>query len=186
MQHRLFVVICAATAHAFAPPVAPLRPVGSTPHGFAPRPSVVCRATGGASELSREGKLIVSILIDLIGMSSYLLPVAGEGADVGWAPVTAGLIFWLYGSGIFAAAGFAEEILPGLDFVPTATIVCASVASMAWGWSSLVDFRTGLVPHAKRRGRAHRREGLAPNGQKTAGRPPRRRDRRVTAPSGPM
>ena len=26
------------------------------------------------------------------------------------------------GSGIFAAAGFAEEILPGLDFVPTATI----------------------------------------------------------------
>lgn len=64
----------------------------------------------------------MSILIDLIGMSSYLLPVAGEGADVGWAPVSAGLIFWLYGSGIFAAAGFAEEILPGLDFVPTATI----------------------------------------------------------------
>ena len=48
--------------------------------------------------------------------------VRGEGADVGWAPVSAALIFWLYGSGIFAAAGFAEEILPGLDFVPTATI----------------------------------------------------------------
>ena len=77
---------------------------------------------GGSSELTREGKLIVSILIDLIGMSTYLLPVAGEGADVGWAPVSAALIFWLYGSGIFAAAGFAEEILPGLDFVPTATI----------------------------------------------------------------
>ena len=58
----------------------------------------------------------------MIGMSTYLLPVAGEGADVGWAPVSAALIFWLYGSGIFAAAGFAEEILPGLDFVPTATI----------------------------------------------------------------
>ena len=27
-----------------------------------------------------------------------------------------------YGSGTFAALGFAEEILPGLDFVPTATI----------------------------------------------------------------
>ena len=64
----------------------------------------------------------MSILIDLIGMSTYLLPVAGEGADVGWAPVSTALIFWLYGSGIFAAAGFAEEILPGLDFVPTATI----------------------------------------------------------------
>ena len=119
--------LCAASVQSFAPPA--LRSVvRSGERG--------CRSTlgsttairakenggGGASELTREGKLIVSILIDLIGMSTYLLPVAGEGADVGWAPVSAALIFWLYGSGIFAAAGFAEEILPGLDFVPTATI----------------------------------------------------------------
>ena len=123
------LLLCAASVQSFAPPA--LRSVvRSSPgeHG--------CRSTlgsttairakenggGGSSELTREGKLIVSILIDLIGMSTYLLPVAGEGADVGWAPVSAALIFWLYGSGIFAAAGFAEEILPGLDFVPTATI----------------------------------------------------------------
>ena len=43
---------------------------------------------GGSSELTREGKLIVSILIDLIGMSTYLLPVAGEGADVIAEPTT--------------------------------------------------------------------------------------------------
>uniref|UniRef100_A0A7S3ZL34 Uncharacterized protein n=1 Tax=Pelagomonas calceolata TaxID=35677 RepID=A0A7S3ZL34_9STRA len=116
------LLLCAASVQSFAPPA--LRSfVRPGEHG--------CRTTairakenggGGASELTREGKLIVSILIDLIGMSTYLLPVAGEGADVGWAPVSAALIFWLYGSGIFAAAGFAEEILPGLDFVPTATI----------------------------------------------------------------
>ena len=128
-MRSLGLFLCAASVQSFAPPA--LRSVvRSSPgeHG--------CRSTlgsttairakenggGGSSELTREGKLIVSILIDLIGMSTYLLPVAGEGADVGWAPVSAALIFWLYGSGIFAAAGFAEEILPGLDFVPTATI----------------------------------------------------------------
>ena len=110
------LLICAVSVQSFAPPA--LRSVVRLEQSR----STVCAAAGGSSELTREGKLIVSILIDLIGMSTYLLPVAGEGADVGWAPVSAALIFWLYGSGIFAAAGFAEEILPGLDFVPTATI----------------------------------------------------------------
>ena len=52
-------------------------------------------------------------------LGAEVLPAPSDGAP---APVSAALIFWLYGSGIFAAAGFAEEILPGLDFVPTATI----------------------------------------------------------------
>ena len=125
----LGLFLCASSVQSFAPPA--LRGVVRSSPG-----EQGCRSTlgsttairakenggGSSSELTREGKLIVSILIDLIGMSTYLLPVAGEGADVGWAPVSAALIFWLYGSGIFAAAGFAEEILPGLDFVPTATI----------------------------------------------------------------
>ena len=122
----LGLFLCAASVQSFAPSLRSV--VRSSPgeHGCrsAPGSTTAIRAkeNGGGSELTREGKLIVSILIDLIGMSTYLLPVAGEGADVGWAPVSAALIFWLYGSGIFAAAGFAEEILPGLDFVPTATI----------------------------------------------------------------
>ena len=128
-MRSVLICIYAASVQCFAPPA--LRSVVRVRTG-----EQGCRSTlgsttairakenggGGASELTREGKLIVSILIDLIGMSTYLLPVAGEGADVGWAPVSAAFIFWLYGSGIFAAAGFAEEILPGLDFVPTATI----------------------------------------------------------------
>ena len=124
---RLFLIY-AATVQSFAPPalrsVVSLLPEQGCRSALASTTAVRAKENGGggASELTREGKLIVSILIDLIGMSTYLLPVAGEGADVGWAPVSAALIFWLYGSGIFAAAGFAEEILPGLDFVPTATI----------------------------------------------------------------
>ena len=127
MRSVRLVLIYAATVQSFAPPT--LRGVllrtgeqGCRTLGSTTAIRAKENGGGGASELTREGKLIVSILIDLIGMSTYLLPVAGEGADVGWAPVSAALIFWLYGSGIFAAAGFAEEILPGLDFVPTATI----------------------------------------------------------------
>ena len=123
----LGLFLYASSVQSFAPPT--LRSVVRSSPGeqvcrsTLGRTTAICaKETGGGSELTREGKLIVSILIDLIGMSTYLLPVAGEGADVGWAPVSAALIFWLYGSGIFAAAGFAEEILPGLDFVPTATI----------------------------------------------------------------
>ena len=123
----LGLFLCAASVQSFAPPT--LRSVLRSSPGeqgyrstLGSTTAIRAKENGGGSELTREGKLIVSILIDLIGMSTYLLPVAGEGVDVGWAPVSAALIFWLYGSGIFAAAGFAEEILPGLDFVPTATI----------------------------------------------------------------
>ena len=123
----LGLFVCASSVQSFAPPT--LRSVVRSSPGvqgcgstLGSTTAIRAKENGGGSELTREGKLIVSILIDLIGMSTYLLPVAGEGADVGWAPVSAALIFWLYGSGIFAAAGFAEEILPGLDFVPTATI----------------------------------------------------------------
>ena len=122
-MRSVLIFVYAASVQSFAPA---LRSVVRVTPGEQGCRTTAIRAKenggGGASELTREGKLIVSILIDLIGMSTYVLPVAGEGADVGWAPVSAALIFWLYGSGIFAAAGFAEEILPGLDFVPTATI----------------------------------------------------------------
>ena len=127
MRAVRIIYLYAASVQSFAPPT--VRGVVRSSPGeqgcrstLGSTTAIRAKENGGGSELTREGKLIVSILIDLIGMSTYLLPVAGEGVDVGWAPVSAALIFWLYGSGIFAAAGFAEEILPGLDFVPTATI----------------------------------------------------------------
>ncbi|KAL3932733.1 MAG: hypothetical protein SGPRY_000586 [Prymnesium sp.] len=67
-------------------------------------------------------KLLLSVLIDLIGMATYLLPVAGEAGDVAWAPISALLLYQLYGSPIITGIAFVEELLPGLDIIPTATI----------------------------------------------------------------
>jgi hypothetical protein len=77
-------------------------------------------------------KLLLSVSVDLIGYSTYIVPVAGEAADVGWAPISAWLVWYLYGNGWLAGLGFAEEIVPGLDFIPTCTI--------AW----LLQHRTSL------------------------------------------
>ncbi|CAN0086910.1 unnamed protein product [Pylaiella littoralis] len=76
----------------------------------------------GTQQLSRQAKLAISILIDLIGMSSYALPGLGETTDLGWAPISSAMIFYLYGNSIFAGLAFVEEILPGFDIIPTATI----------------------------------------------------------------
>jgi hypothetical protein len=63
--------------------------------------------------------------MDLLGFISYGIPVLGELLDVVWAPVSALIFMKLFGfrkgflGGIF---NFVEELLPGLDFIPTFTI----------------------------------------------------------------
>lgn len=61
--------------------------------------------------------------MDAIGSAVILIPVAGE---VIWAPISA-FIFWrMFGfrkgfmGGVFS---FIEELIPGLDFIPTFTIM---------------------------------------------------------------
>lgn len=66
------------------------------------------------------------LIMDLIGMSSYLLPFIGEAEDIIWAPIS-GLIFYLlFGKRRFGMIGgifsFMEELLPGTDIIPTFTI----------------------------------------------------------------
>ncbi|HEV7620742.1 MAG TPA: hypothetical protein VGO09_03365 [Flavisolibacter sp.] len=63
------------------------------------------------------------LLMDLIGSASILIPVVGE---LVWAPISA-FIFWrMFGfrkgffGGIFS---FIEELIPGIDFIPTFTIM---------------------------------------------------------------
>ena len=70
--------------------------------------------------------LIACLIMDLIGMSSYLLPLVGETEDIIWAPIS-GLIFYLlFGKRRFGMVGgifsFLEELLPGTDIIPTFTI----------------------------------------------------------------
>ncbi|MDR1678966.1 MAG: hypothetical protein LBR81_04230 [Prevotellaceae bacterium] len=70
-------------------------------------------------------KLYQALLLDGVGLLTYLLPVLGDYADIVWAPVSAWLFYRLYGGrlGVFGAAvSFVEEILPWTDFIPTFTI----------------------------------------------------------------
>ena len=70
------------------------------------------------------GKLIISLLIDLTGSASYLLPVVGEGLDIAWAPIQTILIMAMYDTITpnLKYVSFFEEILPFTDIVPTASI----------------------------------------------------------------
>ncbi len=43
-------------------------------------------------------KLAISVVLDGVGVSSYLLPVLGEATDAGWAPISAILVQALYGA----------------------------------------------------------------------------------------
>ena len=86
------------------------------------------------------GKLVVSLIVDLIGSASYLIPVAGEGFDLAWAPISMTLVGALY-DGVMPSLKYvalAEELLPFTDFVPTATV----------GW--VTEFAPILIDQGKR------------------------------------
>ncbi len=64
---------------------------------------------------------LLSVLVDLVGYFSYAFPGGGEITDAVWGPLQAAYIWWAYKTPTFAVIGFVEEILPGTDFIPTAT-----------------------------------------------------------------
>ena len=86
--------------------------------------------------LSRDKwwKLAISILIDLIGLLSFIIPVLAEIIDVIWAPISALIIFQLYGSSLLSGIAVIEESLPFTDIIPTATIgwLCEFTILGAW------------------------------------------------------
>jgi len=74
---------------------------------------------------NKKQKLLLSIFFDALGMLSFTLPMIGEFEDVIWAPVAYWLMTKMYAGSIGKVAGaitFIEEILPGLDFIPTFTL----------------------------------------------------------------
>lgn len=89
--------------------------------GPRPTPVSVCRQILPATIWS---KLWISLVVDLIGSSSYLLPLAGEGFDLAWAPAQTILIMAMYDatSPNLKYVSFLEEILPFTDVVPSACI----------------------------------------------------------------
>jgi hypothetical protein len=101
----------------------------STPSGqtlvyeTGPRPTPVSLARS-ILPTDLMGKLVVSLVIDALGSSSYLLPVVGEAMDVMWAPMQTVLIMAMYDSVSpnLKYLSFIEEILPLTDVIPSATI----------------------------------------------------------------
>ena len=69
--------------------------------------------------------IALCIILDIIGMSSYLIPALGEFSDVIWAPISGFLFYKLFG-GRFGLIGgvlnFLEEIIPFTDIIPSFTI----------------------------------------------------------------
>lgn len=74
----------------------------------------------------KTAKLIIGIFLDLIGMASYLVPGIGELTDLVWAPIGAFILAMMYKGSVGKIGGivqFMEEAVPGIDFIPTFTIV---------------------------------------------------------------
>lgn len=80
-----------------------------------------------AKEIKAKYKdLLLGILFDGIGMLSFAIPGIGEFSDVVWAPLAGWLMTRMYKGKIGKAAGivtFVEELVPGLDIIPTFTIM---------------------------------------------------------------
>mmetsp|Transcript_19883 Transcript_19883/g.59205 ORF Transcript_19883/g.59205 Transcript_19883/m.59205 type:complete len:200 (-) Transcript_19883:13-612(-) len=97
------------------------------------------------AEVSAESwaKLAGCIVLDLLGDSSELIPFLGEFTDVGFAPAEAALLKALFNSNAIAAFGFAEEILPFTDVIPTFTLSWC----LATLWPT-TDLAKKLVPEA--------------------------------------
>jgi hypothetical protein len=79
----------------------------------------------------QQSSLLFCILMDAIGYATYTVPFLGEFADVIWAPVSAFIFFKTFGGWKGAFGGvfnFVEELLPGVDFIPTFTLM--------WAWQN--------------------------------------------------
>lgn len=75
---------------------------------------------------SKYKNLFLGLLFDAIGMLSFAIPFIGDFTDVIWAPIAAWLMTRMYKGRAGQAAGFItfiEEIIPGLDIIPTFTIM---------------------------------------------------------------
>lgn len=78
--------------------------------------------------------LAFCIVMDLLGYATFALPFFGEFLDILWAPISAMIFYRTFGGWKGAFGGifnFIEEILPGLDFIPTFTLT--------WMWQEFVS-----------------------------------------------
>ncbi|MDW5288352.1 hypothetical protein [Formosa sp. PL04] len=71
-------------------------------------------------------KLALCILLDAVGYVSFILPGIGELTDIIWAPASAYIMTKLFKGQqgkIAAGISFLEEAMPGVDIIPTFTLM---------------------------------------------------------------
>jgi len=71
-------------------------------------------------------KLALSIIFDAVGYASFIIPGLGELTDIVWAPASAFIMTKMYKGNtgkIAAAVSFIEEAMPGIDIIPTFTLM---------------------------------------------------------------
>lgn len=76
--------------------------------------------------MNKYKKLAISVAFDALGYVSFIIPGVGEFSDVAWAPVSAWLMTKLYKGKpgkVAAVISFLEEAAPGLDVIPTFTLM---------------------------------------------------------------
>jgi hypothetical protein len=70
--------------------------------------------------------LLMGFIFDGVGILSFAIPFFGEFSDVVWAPLSAFIIYKMYGGILGKGVGiisFVEEIrIFGSDFLPTFTL----------------------------------------------------------------
>lgn len=78
------------------------------------------------NNIQKSPSLLFCIIMDAIGMLSFAIPGVGEFSDVIWAPISAIILARTFGGmkGVFGGIfNFIEEAMPGLDIIPTFTIM---------------------------------------------------------------
>lgn len=81
-------------------------------------------------------ELVLSILLDIVGLFSYFIPGVGEATDIATAPLNVAWILEMFNDlepdedlgiwgDVVAGLGGLEELAPFIDVIPSATI--------AWG-----------------------------------------------------
>ena len=76
--------------------------------------------------MKKQPSLFFCILMDVVGYATYAIPGLGEFADILWAPISSIIFMRTFGGWKGALGGvgnFIEEILPGMDFIPSFTIM---------------------------------------------------------------
>ena len=88
----------------------------------------------------QQPSLLFCLAMDALGYATYALPFLGEFADIAWAPVSAFVFYKTFGGlkGTFGSVfNFVEELLPGMDFIPSFTLM--------WAWNYFGSKKTNIT-----------------------------------------